>query len=148
MSRAAEHSLYMEESAAGASSAAEHVPAHAAAFSLSGPSGTAGLVRWIPADPRFTFDLCWLSGRRIARYENAPDTDVESFVRRMDEGKIDGIPPAKTTEDGDWLECYRVCLGDETLECGRRFSDYTIPRGATLTVTRESIERTWVAVPS
>ena len=61
---------------------------------------------------------------------------------------IDGIPHAETTEGGDWPESYRVCLGDETLECGRRFSDYTIPRGATLTVIRESIERIWVAVPS
>ena len=136
MSGAAEHSLYMEESAAGPSSAAEHVPVDAAASSSSGPSGTAGLVRWIPADPTFTFDLCWLSGRRIRRYENEPDTDVERFVQDMDEGNIPGIPHAKTTEGGDWLECYRVCLGDEELECGRRFSDYTIPKGATLIVLK------------
>ena len=71
MSGAAEHSLYMEESASGPSSAAEHVPVDAAASSSSGPSGTAELVRWIPATPTFTFDLRWgVSGRLIRRYEN------------------------------------------------------------------------------
>ena len=45
MSGAAEHSLYMEESASGPSPAAEHVRVDAAASSSSGPSGAAEHVR-------------------------------------------------------------------------------------------------------
>ena len=131
-------------STSGPSCVAEHVRVDAAASSSSAPSGTAEPVRWIPASPTFTFDLRWgVSGDLIKRYENEPDLDVERFVQDMDEGLIHGIPHAKTTEAGDWLECYHVCLDKETLECGRRFSDYTIPRGATLTVIRESIESPW-----
>ena len=133
MSGAAEHSLYTEESAVGASSAAQHVLGDAAESSSSGPSGTAEHVRWIPASPTFTFELRWaLSGDHIRTYENVPDLDVERFVQDMDEGLIDGIPHAKTTEAGDWFECYHVCLDKEILECGGRFSDYTIPRGQRL----------------
>ena len=168
MSGAAEHSLYMEESASGPSSAAEHVRVDAAASSSSGPSGAAEHVRVDagavalaissmeigneggatehsadraecgstdqqafpascidtrtavesdcagdrPADPTFTFDLRWCSGDLIRRFENEPDLHVERFVQDMDEGKIPGIPHAKTTEGGHWLESYRVCLGD------------------------------------
>ena len=114
MSGAAEHSLYMEESAAGPSSAAEHVPVDAAAVG----SDCAGDR---PADPTFTFDLRWCSGRLIKRFENGPDLDVERFVQDMDEGIVDGIPHAGTTESREWLEYYCICHGNATLDCAKNF---------------------------
>ena len=66
----------------------------------------------------------------------------------MDEGLVPGIPHARTTESGEWLEYYCICHGDDTLECGKFLSDYNIPRDATLTVLRVSIENPWAVVPS
>ena len=121
MSGAAEHSLYIEISASGPSSAAEHVRVDAAASSSSGPSGAAEHVRvdagavalavssmevgneggatehsagGRPANPTFTFDLRWCSGDLIKRFENEPDLNVERFAQDMDGGLVDGIPRA------------------------------------------------------
>ena len=83
-----------------------------------------------------SFDLRWPSGALIRRFENQPDESVERFTQDMDEGYIEGIPRARTDDDGNWLEHYHVAVGNEVLQCGRRFSDYDIPHDATLTVIR------------
>ena len=66
-------------------------------------------------------------------------SNVERFLQDMDEGLIDGIPHARTTESGEWLEYYCICHGITILECGKRLSDYDIPRNATLTVLLVSL---------
>jgi hypothetical protein len=89
----------------------------------------------------FIFDLRWLSGELIGRFEVAPDGDVERFIQDMDEGLMEsyGIPRSKTDESGGWLEMYELLWGNVKLECGQKFSDYAIPPDATLTVVLTSL---------
>ena len=54
----------------------------------------------------------------------------------MEEGLIEEIPPAKTDEDGTWLEGYHLLWNDIELREGQKFSDLGIPPDAVLTVVR------------
>ena len=92
----------------------------------------------------FTFELRWPSGACIRRYENEADLDVERFLQHMDEGLIDGVPPAKTTIEGYWLEGYALLHGTVMIECGKKFSYYGIPHNAELTVVLLTLERPWI----
>ena len=73
------------------------------------------------------------AGLRELSFGAGPDLDVERFTQDMDEGLVDGIPRAKTTICGQWLEMYALLYGNVLMDCGRKFSDYAIPHDATLT---------------
>ena len=88
---------------------------------------------------KLTFDLRWPSGACIRHYENEADLDVERFTQDMDEGLIDGIPPAETDEDGVWREMYALLHDNVMMKCGQKFSHYAIPHNATLTVVKVTL---------
>ena len=88
---------------------------------------------------KLTFDLRWPSGACIRRYDNEADLDVERFTQDMDEGLIDGIPPAETDEDGVWREMYALLHDNVMMKCGQKFSHYAIPHNATLTVVKVTL---------
>ena len=56
----------------------------------------------------FTFQLCWVSGECIQRFQNIADLSIERLVQDMDEGLIQGLPRARTTPEGQWLEYYSL----------------------------------------
>ena len=82
----------------------------------------------------FTFQLCWTSGDCIQRLENTPDLSTEQLKQYMDEGLIQGLPRARTTPEGEWLESYRLVYGTNVMRDGRRLSDYDVQHDARLTV--------------
>ena len=66
----------------------------------------------------FTFQLCWTSGDCIQRLENTPDLSIEQLKQYMDEGLIQGLPRARTTREGEWLESYRLVYGTNVMKDG------------------------------
>ena len=87
----------------------------------------------------FTFQLCWSSGECIQRFQNIADLSIERLVQDMDEGLIQGLPRARTTREGEWLESYRLVYGTNVMRDGRRLSDYDVQHDARLTVVLEDL---------
>ena len=82
----------------------------------------------------FTFQLCWSSGECIQRFQNIADLSIERLVQDMDEGLIQGLPRARTTREGEWLESYRLVYGTDVMKDGTVLSDYELQPGDCLTV--------------
>ena len=53
--------------------------------------------------------------------------DVERFKQDLDEGLIEGIPPA--ISDPEWLTYYLVDWHGQLLRDGQKFSEYGVPEG-------------------
>ena len=86
------------------------------------------------APPTWTFELRWSSGDLLHRFVDVPDMSLETLMQYMDEGRIDEIPRARTTEAGDWLEHYELYHREVKLMEGQLLSSYDIPQEATITV--------------
>ena len=82
----------------------------------------------------FTFQLCWSSGECIQRFQNIADLSIERLVQDMDECLIQGLPRARTTREGEWLESYRLVYGTNVMKDGTWLSDYDLQHDARLTV--------------
>ena len=52
----------------------------------------------------------------------------------MDEGLIQGLPRARTTREGEWLESYRLVYGTNIMKDGTWLNDYDLQHDARLTV--------------
>ena len=87
----------------------------------------------------FTFQLCRPSGECIQRLQNKPYFSIEQLKQYMDEGLIQGLPRARTTPEGEWLESYRLVYGTNVMRDGRRLSDYDVQHDARLTVVLEDL---------
>ena len=56
--------------------------------------------------------------------------DCDQFMQRLDEGYIDGFPPA--ISDPEWLTHYMVEWSGIMLRSGQKFSELGVPEGHTL----------------
>ena len=111
----------------------------AAQLAVEAP-GASRAVQSAPQQPTlecFTFELRWPSGALIQRYEGLPDESIERLTQDMDEGLIEGIPPAETTADGEWLQSYHLLWGQQVLRDGQWLSELGLPPDATITVILE-----------
>ena len=52
----------------------------------------------------------------------------------MEEGLIQGLPRAGTTNEGEWQQSYRIVHGTNVMQDGTWLSDYDLPPDASLTV--------------
>ena len=94
----------------------------------------------------FTFQLCWASGECIQRFQNIADLSIERLVQDMDEGLIQGLPRARTTPEGQWLEYYSLVYRTDVMSDGTWLSDYNLEHEARLTVVRVELSNefeTW-----
>ena len=82
----------------------------------------------------FTFQLCWASGECIQRFQNIADLSIERLVQDMDEGLIQGLPRARTTPEGQWLEYYSLVYRTDVMSDGTWLSDYNLEHEARLTI--------------
>ena len=80
-------------------------------------------------DPHHRFRLSL--GRQYVWVHYADDS-VERFMQHLEEGIIDGIPPATTEVDGSWLTHYLVVWREQVLRIGQTFSELGVPDGDTL----------------
>ena len=65
---------------------------------------------------------------------NYPDPTVERFAQDLDEGLIEGVPKARTTCSGEWLEHYELVYNEQVLRAGQWFIDYEISANAIIYV--------------
>ena len=94
----------------------------------------------------FTFQFCWTSGECIQRLQNKPDLSIEQLTQYMDEGLIQGLPRARTTPEGQWLEYYSLVYRTDVMTDGTWLSDYNLEHEARLTVVRVDLSdefETW-----
>ena len=55
----------------------------------------------------YSFLVYTIGGRCVFQYAGR-DLSLERLVQDFDEGFIDGVPKARTTESGEWLESYSL----------------------------------------
>ena len=72
----------------------------------------------------------------MQRFQNMPDLSIERLVQDMDEGLIQGLPRARTTPAGHWLESYSLVYRTDVMLDGKWLSDYDLEHEARLTVVR------------
>ena len=75
-----------------------------------------------------------------------PDFSIERFVQDMDEGLIQGLPRARTTPEGQWLEYCSLVYRTDVMTDGTWLSDYNLEHEARLTVVRVDLSdefETW-----
>ena len=70
----------------------------------------------------YSFLVYTIGGRCVFQYAGK-DLSLERLVQDFDEGYIDDVPKARTTESGEWLESYRLFWGDIELVDGKHLSD-------------------------
>ena len=80
-----------------------------------------------------TFQLCWPSGHCIQRFENIADIPIPRLLQDMDAGLIQGLPGARITSEGEYLEYYSLVYGINVMS-GGSLSDYNLEPEARLTV--------------
>ena len=80
-----------------------------------------------------TSQLCWPSGHCIQRFENIADIPIPRLLQDMDVGLIQGLPGARTTSEGEYLEYYSLVYGINVMS-GGSLSDYNLEPDARLTV--------------
>ena len=59
---------------------------------------------------------------------------MERFKQDMGEGLIEGIPKARTTCSGEWVEHYELVYSEQVLQDGQGLTDYDIPPNAIIYV--------------
>ena len=101
-----------------------------------------------PPVPRIVFDLRWLSGEFIIRYDShdpawKPYRDGGSIEQHMGEGYFDWLPPRRENSYLYDLYTYRLCYGGKDIE--GTLSNYDFPPGATVYVVRMRTE--WPSDP-
>ena len=89
----------------------------------------------------YCFDVKLLSGRSVYKY-HGPDLNIERLLQDFDEGLIEGVPKARTKEDGRQLEAYSLYWDTIQLRDGQWLNDYlNSPSEAIFTLVLHSLPR-------